>query len=267
IFSTSVNINNSNGPTAIATTVTDARCGNSNGTLTLGAVTGGVAPYTYSIDAGAYSNTTSYTNLAAGSHSVDVKDANGCIFSTTATVTVAPIAVPMRYPTITVNANTATQLNARSLGSNYTYQWAPPAGLNAYNTISPIFNYDRPSEYMITITSDKGCSVTDTLLVKINPIDAPPITEDIFVPKAWSPNGDGHNDLLRPLPVNMRELKFFRIFNRWGELVYESNAFGQGWNGIYKGKPQVMDTYTWIAEGVGLSGKIIKRTGNSVLLR
>ncbi len=86
IFSTTAGINNSNGPTAIATTTTDATCGSSNGTLTLGAVTGGVAPYTYSIDGGAFTGTTNYTNLAAGSRTIDVKDANGCIFSTTATV-------------------------------------------------------------------------------------------------------------------------------------------------------------------------------------
>src|SRR5437016_9227544 len=68
IFSTTASINNSNGPTAIATTVGDASCGTANGTLTLGALTGGVSPYTYSIDGGAFTATPNYTNLAAGSH-------------------------------------------------------------------------------------------------------------------------------------------------------------------------------------------------------
>src|SRR5205814_953413 len=84
IFSTTATVNGATGPTAIATTVTDAACGASDGTLTLGAVTGGVSPYTYSIDGGAFTATTNYTNLAAGSHTIDVKDANGCIYSTTA---------------------------------------------------------------------------------------------------------------------------------------------------------------------------------------
>ncbi|MBS1622317.1 MAG: gliding motility-associated C-terminal domain-containing protein, partial [Bacteroidetes bacterium] len=187
--------------------------------------------------------------------------------TSTATVTVIPAIAPVRYPTITVNANTATQLNARNLGTNYTYQWTPTAGLNSNNIINPVFSYDKPTEYKIIITTDKGCTVTDTLLVKINPIDVPATLEDIITPKAWTPNGDGQNDLLRPKLINIRELKYFRIYNRWGELVYETNTEGQGWNGIYKGKPQVMDTYTWIAEGTGISGAIIKRTGNSVLLR
>ena len=57
--------------------------GASNGSITLGAVTGGVAPFTYSVDASPFTATTSYTNLAAGAHSIDVMDVNSCIFSTT----------------------------------------------------------------------------------------------------------------------------------------------------------------------------------------
>src|SRR5689334_10633385 len=86
IFSTTAAINNTNGPTAIAVTPVDATCGNSNGTITLGAVTGGVAPYTYQVDGGGYSGTLVYSNLGAGSHTIDVQDANGCIFSTTAAI-------------------------------------------------------------------------------------------------------------------------------------------------------------------------------------
>src|SRR6185295_8922880 len=85
-FSTNATINNTNGPTAIASTPTDASCGTSNGTITLGVVTGGVAPYTYSIDGSGFTGTTNYTNLAAGAHPIIVKDANGCTFSTNATI-------------------------------------------------------------------------------------------------------------------------------------------------------------------------------------
>ena len=62
-------------------------------------------------------------------------------------------------------------------------------------------------------------------------------------------------------------MKFFRVFNRWGQLVFETNVLGQGWNGIFNGKPQVIDTYTWTAEAIGVDGQLIKRTGKSVLIR
>jgi gliding motility-associated-like protein len=105
--------------------------------------------------------------------------------------------------------------------------------------------------------------------VKIN---APPTQgelfyADLFVPKAWTPNNDGHNDRLYPLTVNIRELKYFRIFNRWGQMVFETNAIGIGWDGMFKGQKQVIDVYTWTAEAIGDNGQIIKRSGNSALIR
>ena len=85
-YSTSVTINNTGGPTAIASTVSDASCGNANGSLTLGTVTGGIAPYTYSVDGSAFTATTTYPNLSATIHTVAVKDANGCTYSTSVTI-------------------------------------------------------------------------------------------------------------------------------------------------------------------------------------
>jgi gliding motility-associated-like protein len=104
-------------------------------------------------------------------------------------------------------------------------------------------------------------------LVKVVVSPQPLLRSDIFVPKAWSPNRDRHNDKLFPLTVNIVELKYFRIFDRWGQLMFETNEIGSGWDGIFKNKPQVMDVYTWTLEAVGIDGVYYKRAGNSVLLR
>jgi gliding motility-associated-like protein len=184
----------------------------------------------------------------------------------TAVISVLSPVQSIRYPTVTTQTNTATQLTARNLGSSYTYNWNPPVGLNSTKIINPVFKYDRTTEYTINIALDNGCTVVDTLLVKVLPVQAP-INEDLWVPKGWTPNGDGHNDKLYPLTLNIKELRFFRIFNRWGEIVFETNILGQGWDGIYKGKPQVIDVYTWTAEGVGISGRVIRKSGNSILIR
>src|SRR5207302_595460 len=85
-FSTTANVANTNGPSAVAVTPTNASCGASNGTITIGSVTGGISPYTYSFDASGYTSTLVYNNLSAGLHSVNVKDANGSTFSTTANI-------------------------------------------------------------------------------------------------------------------------------------------------------------------------------------
>jgi gliding motility-associated-like protein len=184
-----------------------------------------------------------------------------------AVITVVPALQPVRYPTLITAANTPLQLDARNLGSNFSYNWNPPTGLSSSSVINPMFNYDKKTEYTITITSASGCTVVDTLLVLIRENSPTSCISDIFVPRAWTPNGDGHNDKLYPLTVCVRELKYFRIFNRWGQLVFETNIIGFGWDGIFRGSPQVSDVYTWTAEAVGVDGKHYKRTGTSVLLR
>ena len=171
----------------------------------------------------------------------------------------------MRYPTILADPNIDKQLSARNIGISYT--WSPPTGLSSAFVREPIFNYDRQVEYFINITRDNGCITVDTVLVKIIASQGAIIRSDLFVPKAWTPNRDGHNDKLFPLTVNIRELKYFRVFNRWGQLVFETNVIGQGWDGILQGKPAVMDVYTWTVEAIGVDGKYYKKAGNSVLIR
>jgi gliding motility-associated-like protein len=181
------------------------------------------------------------------------------------TVLIHKIVQGIRYPTVSTGPNTPTTLSARDIGLSYV--WSPPVGLGSAFIREPIFNYDRQTEYIINITRDNGCITVDTVLVKIIAAPGAIVRSDIFVPKAWTPNNDGHNDKLFPLTVNIRELKYFRIFNRWGQLVFETNVIGSGWNGIFQGKPGVMDVYTWTLEAIGVDGKHYKKAGNSVLIR
>jgi len=115
IFSTIVSISNASGPTAIATTPTITSCGQSNGTIILGAVTGGTPPFTYSLDASAFTASTYYSSLAAGLHSIQVRDANGCIFSTTVTISNAngPTAIDITL----INATCGLSNGTMTLGA------------------------------------------------------------------------------------------------------------------------------------------------------
>ena len=103
------------------------------------------------------------------------------------------------------------------------------------------------------------------MLVKIE--ESASLKSSLIVPNAWSPNGDGHNDKLYPLTINMKELKYFKVFNRWGQLMFETSTLGQGWDGTFNGVPQVMDVYTWIVEATGIDGVHYKQAGNSILMR
>ncbi|HSZ85858.1 MAG TPA: gliding motility-associated C-terminal domain-containing protein, partial [Puia sp.] len=89
---------------------------------------------------------------------------------------------------------------------------------------------------------------------------------DIFVPNAFTP-GKGINNIFRPIPVGISSLKYFRVYNRWGQLVYETERTEQGWNGTVGGKPQDSGTFVWMVQGVDYTGKIITKKGTMVLIR
>jgi gliding motility-associated-like protein len=203
---------------------------------------------------------------AAGTYTANLTNASGCDSIATLVLTISQPTQGIRYPAATASANVPLQLSARNLGIGFNYQWNPVVGLNNYSIYNPIFNYDRQTEYTINITSNTGCTATDTLLVRIL-APGPTIASALYVPNAWSPNGDGHNDKLTPITVNIIELKYFRVFNRWGQLLFETNILKTGWDGIYNGQPQVSDTYTWTAEAIGVDGKTYKSSGNAVLIR
>ncbi|MEP7377656.1 MAG: gliding motility-associated C-terminal domain-containing protein, partial [Chitinophagaceae bacterium] len=204
----------------------------------------------------------------AGAYYIKAAASGGCDFVRLKEVSIVTVRgeKSVRYPTVTVSPNESVQLAAREPGLVNSYTWYPEVGLNSYNRKDPTFRYDQNAEYTVRIESGNGCPVMDTIMVVIRP-GAQTCVSDIFVPKAWSPNNDGHNDKLYPIAVCIKEIKYFRVFNRWGQLVFETNIVGQGWDGIFHGEPQMMNTYTWRLEAIGEDGKYHKREGNSVLIR
>jgi gliding motility-associated-like protein len=249
-------------------------CSGGSITFTANPTNGGTPTYQWKINgvnvAGQTSATFTTTSLANGDAVTVVMTSNdACANPTTATSTainipVSPLVPGIRYSTVTTIANVPTPLQARTIGANYSYQWVPPSGLDFSNVDNPVFNYDKKTEYIITLTSAAGCVTVDTLLVDISSLGNGPY---VFVPNVWTPNGDGHNDYLFPFMLNITKLKYFRIYNRWGQKVFETNIPGEGWNGMLTGKPQVMDVYTWTIEAIGTDGSTYKRIGKAALLR
>lgn len=92
-------------------------------------------------------------------------------------------------------------------------------------------------------------------------------TCELFVPTAFSPNGDGVNDMIAPLGNCIYKNLSFKIFNRWGELVYITNSLQKPWNGYYKDIEQAVDTYSWILEYMDTKDKKYYQIGTFSLLR
>ena len=89
---------------------------------------------------------------------------------------------------------------------------------------------------------------------------------DIFVPNAFTP-GKGGNSVFRPIPVGISRLDYFKVYNRWGQLVYATSAMGQGWDGRVNGKLQDTGSFVWVTQGLSYAGKTIFRKGTMVLIR
>lgn len=205
------------------------------------------------------------TYTASGNYNFISISQNGCADTITLRLTITPPVPSIRYTTITVPANLPQQLQARIFSPADQYTWSPAVGLNGYTVSNPIFNYDRSTEYLITIRPSSGCSVVDSLRVNVIPAIINP--SNVFIPKAFSPNGDGNNDKLTPLLYRIKEFKYFRIYNRWGQLVFETSIAGEGWDGTFKGLRSGPDVFTWTIEATGVDGRTHSKRGTSVLLK
>ena len=201
-----------------------------------------------------------------GTYQAKLASTTGCDSIATLVLTIEEPVAGQQLPNVTVAPYTNTRLNGRNLGADYTYQWTPATGLNMTSVYDPVFNYNQSVQYMVSMTSASGCVTIDTLQVNVQSTVINPADATTLVPTAWSPNSDGKNDLLYPNTKNMRELKYFRVYNKYGQLMFSTNQLNKGWDGRVNGKLQDAYIYTWILEMVGLDGKTYKMSGNSLMI-
>ncbi len=155
--------------------------------------------------------------------------------------------------------NIPLQLQARNFGVDYS--WSPGTNLNLTDIMSPVFQGMTDQLYTITIKDNLGCVTVDTQQVRVYK------EVNIYVPKAFTPNNDGLNDYMYPFTVGIKEIKFFRIINRWGVVVYQAKTDLPGWDGKYKGAAQPMDGYVWEIQAIDFFGKSHVRHGSFTLIR
>lgn len=150
-----------------------------------------------------------------------------------------------------------------STGSNFA--WTPSTDLNNATIRNPVGlytgNYDS-IRYKVLIFNEPDC--LDSAFVTVRIFKTAP---QVFVPTAFTPNGDGRNDLLRPVAAGITKVEYFRVFNRWGQLVFASANDKEGWDGRIKGKEQASGTFVWLVKGMDYLGKSFFAKGTVVLLR
>ncbi len=144
------------------------------------------------------------------------------------------------------------------------YAWSPATGLsdptipNPVVTVGPI---GGDVLYQVITSTVAGCKGEGYVRVRV--YKGP----DIYMPTGFTPNGDGKNDRFTPFPVGIKEVKYFRVFNRWGQLMFSTTKIRDGWDGRLDGREQPTGVYVWMAEAITNDNKVITKKGTVTLIR
>lgn len=228
-------------------------------------VAGGTIPFRYNWSNGA--TTQDVSTLCVGTYRVTVTDRNNCqafmeVVLTDSTL--FPSEIEAWCDEDTIYAGQSTHLYATDLGSGFTYQWSPSGSVENSSSTSTVATPTSTTDYVITVFDPYGCTKTDTVHVRV--VDV--ICEEpyVFIPNAFSPNGDGLNDVLYVRGEVVQEI-VLKIFDRWGEEVFSTTDFSQGWDGKFRGEMCEPGVYDYYLQVVCIGQKRYVKKGNVTLLR
>jgi gliding motility-associated-like protein len=237
-------------------------CSNvSNGSVTIIAA-GGIAPYTYSIDGGAFQSSNTFNGLSTGLHTITVRDF-ACGVSTKSIVVGARQAPTVNAgPDFTIVTGDDVMLNGNtSSGTPNSVIWTPAATLTGANTFTPVAKPTVTTTYTMTVTGPNGCTASDNAQVTVIPYC-------IAIMNAFTPNGDGQND--RWLVTNgaaCTKRIAVAVYNRYGNVVYKNDNYNNDWNGTYNGKAVADGTYYYAVTYTTIGNKTIFMKGDVTILR
>ena len=234
-------------------------------------VSGGRAPYQYSTDGKNFRSSPTVIGLKAGKYTVAAQDANGCTAAVEATIgEPAPFIVDAGPANVRIKLGDTLVLKALSQGAqgSVKYTWIPdfPGTLSCTQCDSTVVLTQNSISYNLQAVDSAGCEARDRITVNVSK------DRDILVPTGFSPNSDGNNDLLLVHGLSGTRILVFRVFDRWGELVYEQSDFivndpAIGWDGTFRGQPLNPGVFVWYLEAEYIDGYRETKRGQITLLR
>lgn len=198
-------------------------------------------------------------------YTLSVKDAIGCgslitdevkvVVKRTMKVDVLPFDT-VAYP--------GDQFQLQTVSPGIQYSWSPATGLSntaISNPVVTVGSIGDDMQYEVVAIDEDGCKAEGYVRIRI--YKGP----DIYVPTGFTPNGDGRNDRFIPVPVGISSYNYFRVFNRWGQLVYSTTRLQEGWDGKLGGREQATGIYIWMVEGITKDKRVITKKGTVTLIR
>lgn len=235
--------------------VTNAGCAGNDGTAS-STPSGGNTPYTYLWSTGA--TTPIIAGLTPGTYWCTITDAAGCTYQAPAIVGGITNLNPDAGISTTITQGDQVMLNGS--GGQY-YTWSPAGSLSCVNCANPIASPTVTTTYTLTVSDSIGCTQYDTVTIFVELFCG-----EVFVPNAFSPNGDGQNDILYVRGPCIQTVEF-KVFNRWGECVFKTDDPLIGWDGTWRGQACENGVFTYTAKGYTLDGNSFSKKGNVSLVK
>lgn len=234
------------------------------------AVSGGTPPFRYRLNSGLLTDRIVYEELPLGGYVLEVVGDDGCSTETGFTIEQGAEPLVILRPDTTVRLGDSLRLDFTTNFQNWdTLIWSSNGQLPALQSDSTLTI--RPTEshsYRLIIMDEEGCSATDVVVIDVD------ATADLYVPTAFSPNGDGNNDYFRPYAgTQVQEILNFRVYDRWGELLYDLEADPArgsedfGWDGRLNGKVLNPQVFIWELEVRLIDGELLRKFGDVALMR
>ncbi|MFH1319610.1 MAG: gliding motility-associated C-terminal domain-containing protein [Bacteroidota bacterium] len=194
----------------------------------------------------------------AGTYYDTIATITGCDSVIATTLVINPLLIVNAAPdTISIIQGESVNLN---VSGGVSYQWTPSQWLDNPNNSSPVATPSETIVYYSYVTDVNGCINYDSLIIMVS--------EDMefFVPDIFSPNNDGYNDILYVMGKGINWI-IFKIYDRWGKKVFESNDINIGWDGTFRGKPMDPAVFVYILEIGFINGENISESGNITFVR
>lgn len=245
----------------------DVSCFNANnGVISIKAY-GQYKPFTYILNHTYINNDGQFNNLPPGNYFVEIRNSLGCTVDTVFNIAqpdklileIYPETNPIEVCSYSKLISKIRYINGGPL-PHLKYLWTPSTGLSCADCPSPNFNSYTTQNYTLEVKDDNNCIIKAQTKINVN------ATNELFIPKIFTPNEDLVNDKFKVYGNCIRKIDF-SIYNRWGEKVFHANGLNEGWDGSYKSIPCPNGVYTYIAITTFLNGEIRNSSGEFLLTK
>jgi len=227
----------------------------------------GALPFKYSINSSVYKGQTDYTELKEDSYIMDLIDARNCRFQDTILLEDPDdFAVDLGEDREIFIGQKERLVQGEEVEGPYHFEWFPSGSLDCADCPNPMAKPLGTTTYSVIISNDAGCYRNDEVTIYVN-LDRP-----VFFPTAFSPNGDGNNDFFEiPHGITTTKVVRLRMFNRWGQLIYDSQLYSDGmdikWDGQIEDKPSAEGVYIYAVDILFDDGQVLPYHGDVLLVR